>query len=236
MIYSCKKMKYSCMKMKIFMGENSMHCVHPNHPWKYLGREKSSTGQNSSFHAWKCLFHAWIFMHEIFMPRFFHVWNLSYGYSLSSPLCIESSHNQIIKTLPEITKLEVCLRSFWNVMMVRGEGQSRTNESTCSQRKTKENTAYDRTSRRREHRSTECRSLEEIQAANWNPSSRHKGGMEFGFVLFFVTFMPIVAKTGVPGENHRLTPSHWQLSHMPTPWFEPRQRWEHKGGSRENPM
>ena len=22
-------------------------------------------------------------------------------------------------------------------------------------------------------------------------------------------------ETGVPGENHRLTPSHWQLSHIP---------------------
>ena len=25
----------------------------------------------------------------------------------------------------------------------------------------------------------------------------------------------LVEETGVPGEDHRLTPSHWQLSHMP---------------------
>ena len=31
-------------------------------------------------------------------------------------------------------------------------------------------------------------------------------------------------ETGVPGKNHRLTPSHWQLSLMPKPGFEPRQR------------
>ena len=29
-------------------------------------------------------------------------------------------------------------------------------------------------------------------------------------------------ETGVPAEKHRLTPSHWQLSHMPRPRFEPR--------------
>ena len=27
----------------------------------------------------------------------------------------------------------------------------------------------------------------------------------------------VVEETGVPGENNRLTPSHWQLSHMPSP-------------------
>ena len=59
---------------------------------------------------------------------------------------------------------------------------------------------------------------------------------QFG-ILFFVTFMRIVGnswlasckvveETGVPGENHRLTPSHRQLSHMSRPGFEPRQRWE----------
>ena len=33
----------------------------------------------------------------------------------------------------------------------------------------------------------------------------------------------VVEETGVPGENHRLTLSHWQLSHKPRPGFEPRQ-------------
>ena len=28
-------------------------------------------------------------------------------------------------------------------------------------------------------------------------------------------------ETGVPGEKPRLTPSHWQLSYMPRPGFEP---------------
>ena len=38
--------------------------------------------------------------------------------------------------------------------------------------------------------------------------------------------LQVVEETRVPGENHRLTPSHWQLSHMPRPGFEPRQWWE----------
>ena len=33
-------------------------------------------------------------------------------------------------------------------------------------------------------------------------------------------------ETKVPGENHRLTPSHWQLSHMPRPGFVLMQWWE----------
>ena len=33
-------------------------------------------------------------------------------------------------------------------------------------------------------------------------------------------------ETRVPGEKHRLTPSHWQLSHMSRPEFEPRQWWK----------
>ena len=36
-------------------------------------------------------------------------------------------------------------------------------------------------------------------------------------------------ETGGPGENHLLTTSHWQLSHMPWPGFEPSQRWETAG-------
>ena len=51
---------------------------------------------------------------------------------------------------------------------------------------------------------------------------------------FFVTFMPYwgyfvtsqfyaVEETGLPGKDHRLTPSHWQPSHNPMPVFEPRQ-------------
>ena len=29
--------------------------------------------------------------------------------------------------------------------------------------------------------------------------------------------MLVVEETGVPAENHRLTPSHWQISKMPRP-------------------
>ena len=36
-------------------------------------------------------------------------------------------------------------------------------------------------------------------------------------------------EAGVPAENHRLTPSHWQLSHLPRPRFGPRQWWETAG-------
>ena len=59
-------------------------------------------------------------------------------------------------------------------------------------------------------------------------TSRRYRNMEFG-ISFFVTLMPIVFVTsqlkvveeiGVPGENHRLTPSHWQLSHVPMPGCE----------------
>ena len=31
----------------------------------------------------------------------------------------------------------------------------------------------------------------------------------------------VVEETRVPGENNRQTPSHWQLSHIPQPGFEP---------------
>ena len=33
----------------------------------------------------------------------------------------------------------------------------------------------------------------------------------------------VVEETGVPGENHCLTSSPWQLSHIPRPGFKPRQ-------------
>ena len=36
----------------------------------------------------------------------------------------------------------------------------------------------------------------------------------------------LVEETTVPGENHRLTPNHWLLSHFPQLRFEPRQWWE----------
>ena len=38
--------------------------------------------------------------------------------------------------------------------------------------------------------------------------------------------LQLVEETGVPGENHRLTTSHWHLFHMPRVGFEPRQWWE----------
>ena len=41
-----------------------------------------------------------------------------------------------------------------------------------------------------------------------------------------ISQLKVVEETGVPGENHRLTPRHWQLSHMPRPGFEPWQWWE----------
>ena len=31
----------------------------------------------------------------------------------------------------------------------------------------------------------------------------------------------VLEETGVPGENHRLPPSHWQLSHVLRSGFEP---------------
>ena len=46
--------------------------------------------------------------------------------------------------------------------------------------------------------------------------SHNCSGLDFG-ILFFVTFSDVVTshlylvvETRVPGENHRLTPSHWQ--------------------------
>ena len=33
--------------------------------------------------------------------------------------------------------------------------------------------------------------------------------------------LEVVEATGVFGENHRLTPSHWQLSHIPRPGSNP---------------
>ena len=42
--------------------------------------------------------------------------------------------------------------------------------------------------------------------------------------LFSALLQPVVI--GVPGKNHRISPSHWQLSHTPHPRFEPRQWWE----------
>ena len=40
---------------------------------------------------------------------------------------------------------------------------------------------------------------------------------EFGMLIFrhFIYHILLVEETGVPDENHRLTPSHWQLSHAP---------------------
>ena len=34
-----------------------------------------------------------------------------------------------------------------------------------------------------------------------------------------------MVETGVPSKKHRLTPSHWQLSHMPLPGLEATQWW-----------
>ena len=46
--------------------------------------------------------------------------------------------------------------------------------------------------------------------------------LEFRFSSLFLPYryqvvtsrLQLVEETGVPGENHGLTPSHWQLSHM----------------------
>ena len=34
------------------------------------------------------------------------------------------------------------------------------------------------------------------------------------------SLLQVVEETGIPGKNQHLTPSHWQLSHMPWPGFE----------------
>ena len=53
----------------------------------------------------------------------------------------------------------------------------------------------------------------------WNFIFRHI----FGNCGLFVTSQSdVVEETIVPGENHCLTQSHWQHSHIPRPGLEPR--------------
>ena len=127
--WNCNAWKWKTWSKVFIRGRfHAWSCVHPTYPWKFLGRNNHARGdvfifmhghiikmKSSCMKIWN--FHAWkfIFMHESFMPQFFHAWNFFTGFVY---LLISLHYICPERSLCRITSSKMCICLFFMLVNI----------------------------------------------------------------------------------------------------------------------